>query len=186
MLLGWVLARKHPLPSAILMGIAVSIKQTAWFLAPFYLIWMLKSMGWKRSLLAASTMSGVFAAANLPFMIQNPGLWISSVGAPMSENFFPLGVGVISIVTSGLVTILNPTPFTIMEILVFAAGAVWYFFNCRRYPHAGPVLAFLPLFFAWRSLWSYFFYIDIIVLAAILIDEYNGNQVYNSRLAQTR
>jgi hypothetical protein len=30
----------------------------------------------------------------------------------------------------------------------------------------------LPLFFGWRSLWSYFFYIDIIVLAAIIIDEY--------------
>ncbi len=178
MLLGWVLARKHPLPSAMSMGIAVCVKQTAWFLAPFYLIWMFRGMGWKRAALAASTMAAVFAVANLPFMVQNPGLWISSMGAPMSQNFFPLGVGVISIVTSGLVTILNPIPFTIMEVAVFAAGAVWYYFNCRRYPHAGPVLAFLPLFFAWRSLWSYFFYIDIIVLAAVLIDEYNGGQVH--------
>ena len=186
MLLGWVLARKHPLPSAIFMGVAVSIKQTAWFLAPFYLIWMLRSMGAKRAFLAASTMAGVFAATNLPFMVHNPGLWISSMGAPMSENFFPLGVGVISIVTSGLVKILSPTPFMVMEVAVYVAGAAWYFFNCKRYPHAGPVLAFFPLFFAWRSLWSYFFYIDIIVLAAILIDEYYGNQAYKGQLTQTK
>jgi hypothetical protein len=30
----------------------------------------------------------------------------------------------------------------------------------------------LPLFFAWRSLWGYFFYIDVIILASIMINEY--------------
>jgi hypothetical protein len=180
MLLGWVLARKQPLASAVFMGVAVSVKQTAWFLAPFYLILLLRTIGFKRTLLAASVVSGVFAATNLPFMVQNPALWISSMGAPMSQNFFPLGVGVISIVTSGLLNIQNPLPFTIMEVAAFAAGIAWYYFNCRRYPHAGPILAFLPLFFAWRSLWSYFFYIDIIVLAAVLIDEYGADPLWKS------
>jgi hypothetical protein len=49
---------------------------------------------------------------------------------------------------------------------------VWYYFNCRRYPDTALVLSVLPLFFAWRSLWGYFFYFDIIMLAAILINEY--------------
>jgi hypothetical protein len=57
---------------------------------------------------------------------------------------------------------------------VFGTGLAWYFVNCRKYPHTGPILAFFPLFFAWRSLWSYFFYIDIIVLAAVMIDEYRN------------
>lgn len=180
MLLAWVLARKQPYASAVFMGVAVSIKQTAWFLAPFYLILLLRSIGFKRTLLAASVVSGVFLATNIPFIVEDPAVWISSMGAPMSQNFFPLGVGIISIVTTGLVTIQNPVPFTIIEVAVFAGGIAWYYFNCRRYPHAGPILAFLPLFFAWRSLWSYFFYVDIIVLAAALIDEYGADPAWKN------
>jgi hypothetical protein len=80
-------------------------------------------------------------------------------------------------VTSGLISVRSPAVFTALEATVFAAGLAWYFRNCRRYPHTGPVLAFLPLFFAWRSLWSYFFYIDIIVLAAVVVDEYGSTRV---------
>jgi len=45
---------------------------------------------------------------------------------------------------------------------------------CLRYPHTGPLLAVLPLFFAWRSLWPYFFYADVIILAAIIVNEYGA------------
>jgi hypothetical protein len=30
------------------------------------------------------------------------------------------------------------------------------------------ILPILPLFFAWRSLWPYFFYVDIIMLAVVM------------------
>ena len=88
----------------------------------------------------------------------------------MSDDFFPLGAGVITMVTTGMIPIESPSMFNLMEGVALGAGLTWYYLNCRRYPHTGPILAFLPLFFAWRSLWSYFFYIDIIVLAGILID----------------
>jgi len=94
----------------------------------------------------------------------------------MSEDFFPLGAGLVTLVTSGLIDIQSPAVFTMMEGIVLGIGLAWYFVNCRRFPYTGPVLAFLPLFFAWRSLWSYFFYIDIIVLASIIVDEYGGKQ----------
>jgi uncharacterized BrkB/YihY/UPF0761 family membrane protein len=55
-----------------------------------------------------------------------------------------------------------------MEIAVFAGAVIWYIRNAKKYPDAGPLLAVLPLFFAWRSLSSYFFYITIIVLACVL------------------
>jgi hypothetical protein len=38
------------------------------------------------------------------------------------------------------------------------------------------------LFFAWRSLWPYFFYFDIIILAAVLTDEYGSKS--SQQLAQ--
>ena len=64
------------------------------------------------------------------------------------------------------------TPFTVAELLVMIGAMVWYFVYCRRYPNTGPILAVLPLFFAWRSLWPYFFYVNIIVLAGVLVHEY--------------
>ena len=67
-----------------------------------------------------------------------------------------------------------------MEVAVFIVGIFWYIRNCVKYPEAGLVLAVLPLLFAWRSLWTYFFYISIIILTRILtkepdkITEYDG------------
>ncbi len=183
MLLGWVLIRKHPLPSAIFMGVAMSTKQTAFFLIPFYLILLLRTYGIKKSLAFTSIVAGIFFASNLPFIIRDPGLWIDSMGAPMSEDFFPVGAGLVTLVTSGLVQIKSPAIFTLMEGAVIGAGVVWYYLNCRRFPHTGPILAFLPLFFAWRSLWSYFFYIDFIVLATVVIDEYGRLQSDPNKLS---
>ena len=171
-LLGWALGKRYPWLSALFMGFAVASKQIAWFLLPFYLILMWRTLGFKRMLGLFGVVAGVFLAVNLPFIVQDPLLWATSIFKPMTEPFFPLGVGVVTVVTSGLVTIKSSLPFAAMEAAVFLAALVWYWRNCQRFPHTGPILAVLPLFFAWRSLWSYFFYVDIIVLAAILIDEY--------------
>jgi uncharacterized membrane protein len=172
MLLGWVLARRRPWASAIFMGMAVAVKQVAWFLLPFYLILIFRTVGWKRALSAAGIILGIFLATNAWFIAIDPKLWLTSLLAPMTDNLFPLGSGVVTLVTSGVVDIQSPLIFTVMEGIVAIAAIIWYFRNSHRYPHTGPILAMLPLFFAWRSLWSYFFYIDIIVLAAIIIDEY--------------
>ena len=172
LLLGWVLLRKNLWLSALFMGLAVATKQVAWFFVPFYLILIFRTMGIKKSLSATAIVFGAFLAINIPFIIDDPGLWLSSLIAPMTDNMFPLGVGIISLVSSGVLDIRSPLIFSILEIGVAVVAIIWYFRNCRRYPHAGPVLAVLPLFFAWRSLWPYFFYVDIIMLAAIIIDEY--------------
>jgi hypothetical protein len=172
LLLAWILPRRHLWLSALFMGVAVAIKQVAWFLMPFYLILIFREMGLKRVLAVMSIIAGVFLAANAPFIISDPKLWIASMLVPMTDNLFPLGVGIISLVTGGLLEIQSPLMFTILEVGIAVAAIIWYFFYCPRYPHTGPILAVLPLFFAWRSLWGYFFYIDIIVLAAIIINEY--------------
>ncbi len=172
LLLGWVLLRKNLWLSALFMGLAVATKQVAWFFIPFYLVLIFRTMGIKKSLSAIAIVTGAFLAINIPFIVDDPGLWAASLMAPVIDNMFPLGIGIISLVSSGVLDIRSPLIFSIMEIGVAAAAIFWYFRNCRRYPHIGPVLAVLPLFFAWRSLWPYFFYVDIIMLAAIIIDEY--------------
>ena len=125
--------------------------------------------------------AGVFLVFNLPFIIVDPLLWFTSVMAPVIDNLFPMGVGIITLVTGGVLNIQSSLYFTIVELLVGIMAIIWYYHNCIRYPHTGLLLAVFPLFFAWRSLWPYFFYYDIIILAAILLDDYSGQ--FSKRLS---
>jgi hypothetical protein len=177
LLLAWVLYRKNLWASAIFMAIVVTTKQLTWFFLPFYLIVIFRTMGWRKVLAAAGIVAGVFIAANAWFFASDPALWLSSIFAPVTDKMFPVGVGIISFVSGGLWNMQSPLLFNILEYSALALCMVWYFFNCRRYPDTAPVLSVLPLFFAWRSIWGYFFYIDIIVLAAILINEYGRQPV---------
>jgi uncharacterized membrane protein len=123
--------------------------------------------------------AGVFLAVNLTFIVADSGLWLKSILSPMTDPLFPVGSGLSVIVTSGLVNIQSSTLFTILEGIAFIAAAVWYFRNCTRYPAAGPIIALIPLFFAWRSLFSYFFYVDLIALAYILVN--NQDSSFNNQ-----
>ncbi len=174
LLLAWVLPRRHLWLSALFMGIAITIKQVAWFFIPFYLILVFRTMGLKRLLPVLAIVFGVFLVINVPFIASDPKLWITSILAPMTDNLFPLGVGIITLVTGGFLEIQSPLIFSVLELFIAALAIIWYFRYCPRYPHTGPLLAVLPLFFAWRSLWPYFFYADVIILAAVIINEYGA------------
>ncbi len=174
MLLAWILWRKHLLLSALFMGLAISMKQLAWFFLIFYIILILRTMGLRKLLWVMVIIAGVFLAINLPFIINDPKLWINSIFAPMTDNLFPFGVGIVSFVTAGFIEIQSSLIFTTMEIAIAVCAIIWYLYYCPRYPYTGLVLAIIPLFFAWRSLPAYFLYVDIIVLAAIIINEYSS------------
>jgi hypothetical protein len=174
-LVGWLALDRNLWLSAVFMGLAVASKQTAWFLLPFYLILLLRTQDEKRLLGVLAIMAGIFAAFNLPFIARDPGLWLASVASPMTDPMFPVGIGFISLVTSGVWNIQTSLPFAIMELVAMVIAILWYYRNCRRYPHSGLILATVPLFFAWRSLWTYFFYVDIIALAAIMASEDTGD-----------
>jgi hypothetical protein len=171
LLIAWIALGEKNWLSAIFMGLAVATKQTAWFFLPFYLILLWRTTQPKTVAATIGIIAAVFVAFNAYFIAIDPSMWLKSIASPMTEPMFPLGVGFISLVTSGLINIQASLPFTIIEVLVLIIGAVWYFRNCRRYPEAGLLLSVLPLFFAWRSLWTYFFYIAIIILARMLIKE---------------
>ncbi len=169
LLIAWVTLGENNWVSAIFMGLAVATKQIAWFFVPFYIILLWQTAKPKIVAAAIGIIVVLFAATNAYFIAQDPSLWLQSITSPMIEPMFPLGVGFVSLVTSGLVDIRTSIPFSVAEIVVFIGGILWYLRYGKRYPDAGPILAVLPLFFAWRSIWTYFYYIGIIVLARILI-----------------
>jgi hypothetical protein len=173
LLAAWITMGKNRWISAVAMAVAVATKQTAWFFLPFYLILLWRKVGLKPVVFSTVIIGGVFIATNAYFFAQDPGLWFQSILSPMTDPMFPLGVGLISFVRSGMVNIQISLPFTIIEAIVFFAVLFWYARNCSRYPYAGPLISLLPLFFAWRSLWSYFFYVPIITLAWMLVEREN-------------
>ena len=170
--LGWVLRKKNWWLAALFFAVAATIKQLAWLVLPFYLILIFRTRGWQATAGTLLIIAAVFFAVNGYYIAEDPGLWINSVAAPMTDDMFPLGVGIVSIVSGGYADIQSPLIFSILETVVVVAAALWYFFKCKRYPETGLILGVLPLFFAWRSLWGYFFYIDVIILASIMINEY--------------
>ncbi len=170
-LVGYLLIPRRLWLSAIFIGIAAATRQTAWFFLPFYLILIWQTKGWRMCLQSGAIIGSVFLAANTPFLAANPQLWLTSVLAPMAGEMFPAGSGMVSLITSGVVPFDWPFLFTILELAAFGGGILWYIRNARRAPHAGLLLAVVPLFFAWRSLWSYFYFVDIILLAVVLSQE---------------
>jgi uncharacterized membrane protein len=171
LLVAWLALNRNFWLSAICMGLAVTTKQTAWFFLPFYLILLFKTRGVKKLLIVLSVIAGVFFITNLPFILANPDLWLTSIASPMTDPMFPVGGGLTIFVTGGIINIQSPLPFSILEGIAFIATIFWYFQYGKRYPQTGPILAIIPLFFAWRSLWSYFFDAAIISLAYIMVNE---------------
>jgi hypothetical protein len=182
LLIAWVTLGKKKTVSPVAMGIAAAAKQTAWFFIPFYLILDWKTNGFKAALKSTGIIGLVFFAVHGYFIFQDPQLWFDSVIYPMTEPAFPEGVGIITWITSGLVNMQSQLLFAVMEIAVFSGAVIWYIRNAKKYPDAGPLLAVLPLFFAWRSLSSYFFYITIIVLACVLIRTKQKEEPYAKAL----
>ncbi len=173
LLAAWLSMDRKLWLSAIFMGLAISIKQTAWFFLPFYLILILRHYDIKKVFYVTAAVASIFSLINLPFILADANLWISSLVSPMVDPMFPVGSGIITLVTSGLVNIRSPLIFTGLELLIWFAGMAWYFKYSGRYPQTGPILSILPLFFAWRSMWCYFFYVALISLAYVMANETN-------------
>jgi hypothetical protein len=170
LLLAWALWRKNLWASAVCMGIAVATKQVAWFFLPFYAIVIIRHLLWKKSLLSAGLVISVFAAFNLPYILAGAPVWFDSVVSMMKDALFPSGWGAITLVLQGWIHIESPLAFTLMETAMMVAAIFWYWRNARKYPHIGVILPLFVLFFAWRSLWPYFFYADAILLVVVLQD----------------
>ena len=156
LLMAWLLYRKNLWLSALFMGVALATKQIAWFLFPFYLILILREKGLKKAAFITAITGGIFLCFNLPYILANPGLWISSVMAPMTNNIFPSNILIIALNYIGLIDIKTPLPFTIIEVIVIIVALIWYYRNCRRLPETALVLAIFPFFFSWRGSWGLF------------------------------
>jgi hypothetical protein len=155
-ILAWML-RDARWTSAIFLGLAIATKQTSWFLFPFYMLMVSRNFGLKESLYRMF-IAGVLALAfNLPFIIWNPAAWLSGVLTPVADPMFPMGVGIVDLSITHLIPYLPSMVYQALEGGAILGSLIVYWHVCRKCPEAAMLLAIVPLFFAWRSLPSYFY-----------------------------
>jgi hypothetical protein len=154
--------------SGLLFGVACATKQMAWFFAPFYLVAVLSRHGWRVALRRAVEAAAVFAIANLPFIVMDPKAWIAGVSAPVADPMFPRGAGLIFLTLNGLLQLWPPLVYTGLELAAFAVCVAVAWRTRRSSPELGMVLALVPLFFAYRSLFSYFFLLPLFAFASLV------------------
>lgn len=154
-----------PWVSPLAMGVAIGTKQVAWFFMPLYFILLVRQYGWREGIRRSVIIGAVFLVINAPFIAQSPAGYISSVLGPMSDPMFPLGIGVIALFVANVLPMLPKLAFTIAEVATWVASAVVATRTRLVTPAAAMVLGVLPLFFAWRSLVSYFYLAPILALA---------------------
>lgn len=151
----WLFLERRRL-SPLALGLGAAARQTAWFFAPFYLLAVLRRDGPREVTSRAAIIAAAFALPNLPFFLAAPGAWLDSVFAPLLAPLEPYGVGLVRLALAGAIPLLAQGAYAVAAGAIFVAllALAW-----RAWPRFAPgvrTFPLLPLFFAWRSLQSYF------------------------------
>ena len=154
--LAW-LKRDQRWASAICFGLAMASKQISWYFLPFYLIMTLRHYGWKETVYRTAISGGLALAINLPFILWNYHAWLAGVLAPVADPMFPMGVGLVDLSVTHLIPYLPEHVYSLLEYGAMLLSLIWYWRVCLKRPEAALLFAIVPLFFAWRSLSSYFY-----------------------------
>lgn len=154
--LAWLMSHRRGF-SIILLGLAIASKQTVWFFVPFYAIMVYWQYGFKEALGRVAAALCIGFTINLPFILWGPGDWLAGVMAPLADPMFPMGTGLIALSTGHVIFYLPTQAYQVLEYTAYSLSLTYYWFRCRQAPEATMLLAVLFLFFAWRSLPSYFY-----------------------------
>jgi hypothetical protein len=161
----WLAVRRAWL-SSILLGLAFAARQTAWFVAPFYVAVVWQRWGWREAVRRAVIAGAVTLLVNLPFLLIAPQRFIEGVSAPILGPLEPDGVGLVRFGLAGIGPFLSRGTYGALALVVFAA-LLFVFARWRRAVRSAPLVwPFVPLYFAWRSLQNYFVLATLFVLVA--------------------
>ena len=165
LLAGWLWRERRW--SAAAFGVAMATKQLAWFALPYYLVQVVVARGKREALVRSAIAAAIFLVSNAPFIAGDPGAWFAGVTTPVLEPMFARGAGVVFLSTGGPLSLAPALVYTVAESVAIVVCLVIGWRTRRSSPELGLVLAFVPLFFAWRSLFSYFFLLPLFAAASI-------------------
>ena len=166
----------YPLVAGIMFGLASAVKQTPWLLAPYLLVWFLKSMP-TANLQTRLGRAGVFAGAsigaflipNLWFMYQNFGAWYSGVVTPAFGNLVVLSQG-LSLITLAVGVPLPPSFYLMVVVIAAATLLVEYYLYFEKLAYTLWAFPAIILWFSYRGLQNYFiFWTPLLVMSVVML-----------------
>ncbi len=168
-------AKRRLYLAGFLFGVACSVKQTPWFIAPFIVLWLMLERGDYRTRIGNTLRFGGVAVAaflivNGPFMVADFDAWLRGVlvpvagGAPLVE----LGAGPVMFNIAGLWH--APKAFySLMMVTVLALVAIAYVFWFERLKWFAFCAPMVILWFNYRSLHNYYVYFLPVALMGVLL-----------------
>jgi hypothetical protein len=163
------LSCSRPFLAAVALGLVCAVQQTAWFFAPFYLVWVWRRQGGRAALSAGATAVGAFLAINLPWIVMAPGPWLRSLLLPVTLPLFPNGNGLVGLALGGALPLWPSGAYTALELLAYAVLLAAYARWLPRAPLAGMVLPLAAVLLAWRSPTRYFILLPFVALLALVL-----------------
>jgi uncharacterized membrane protein len=173
----------------VLLGLAMAVKQTPWFVLPFVVTGIIlerratsgTKTGVGSGLKYLAIAVGAFVLPNLPFIAASPAKWLGGVFTPMFGHAVPAGQGAV-----GLSLFLglgggSLSAYSVTAALLFVA--LWLAYTLT-YPLLRPWAFFAPslvLFFSARSFGSYLVTLVPAALVAVVTLDHSADHLLGRR-----
>nr|MBA3826944.1 hypothetical protein [Ktedonobacterales bacterium] len=167
----WLAAWRASQPwlPAIALGLVCAVQQTAWFFAPFYLVWVWRTYDLQRVLREGGVAVGAFLLVNLPWIVSATGPWLRSLFLPVTLPLFPTGGGLVGLGLGGALPLWPPAIYALLEVGAYMGLLALYARWHSRVPLAGLLLPMVALLLAWRSPSRYFILLPFLAIVALVL-----------------
>jgi uncharacterized membrane protein len=178
---------KKPLLSGVLYGIACAIKQPPWLLAPFIIIYLVRTQQTRetRDKLAriakfVGPALGLFFLVNFPFAFSDPLSWLRNIVTPITSNLVILSQGPAVLSQVGLINV-GRTFYTILAIGVLVVLVTNYYVYFSQLRYVVWILPGIILWFSYRALTSYVIYWIPLMLVSLVLWYTSTDYSHNRR-----
>lgn len=176
--------RERVVLAGLVLGLAAATRQNVWFFIPFLLYLAWRTGGWRDVRVRAGCAVAVFLVCNVPFIVENPESWVAGIVGPMADPLFAQGVGLIALMIAIFKQHLgSPLIYLALEIVAYIAMFRFYMRRCLAAPGLALLLPLVPLFFAWRSLHTYFLVLPLLAMA--VLTEYDARSARRTSGSRT-
>ncbi len=158
-------------------GLSLAYKQVPVFLMPFFMVYLLKTHGWKRMLQFVFSSIVTFLIFNLPFIIWSPSTYFSAVLSPESTSLLGIGFGPSQLAFAGYLPFVGEKVFQYTEVAVFIILILLYYINFQKLKYVMTALPLIFFLFNYRLLENYVLFWPILSLLIIpqIIEDHDAN-----------
>jgi uncharacterized membrane protein len=149
----------------VALGLACCIKQPPWLIAPFLLGGVAfeahrRGQDWRRVALRYVALAGVaFIVPNIPFILWNPGAWLSRILLPLTGALVPMGIGPAGLLRAYSIGGGNLPMFGLASAAAMIAMLVLFARHYSLLRKAIPLLPLVVLYVSSRNLGTYFAFV---------------------------